>query len=191
MAYNKTIWKDRVIEKTMTFNMVQNEDGTITLIPAPGVVTEEGTKFTAEKMNNIENGIGEVEKAIGNVKNIAGGKSLGTFANEYSTLTLNDNIGKYKKIILKCHIKDYTEISNFSAEIDSDSSGLYGNFTLSSYKKGEADTNPMLFLIYCTASNNKIDILGGCNINFVNGTFSINGRDNNSTIFVDEVLGYE
>lgn len=54
MAYEKTIWKDRAVEKPRTFNIVNNPDGTITLIPAPGTVVEEGTPVNAANMNKIE-----------------------------------------------------------------------------------------------------------------------------------------
>lgn len=57
MAYKKTNWQDRQVEKPMTFTMTNNDNGTITLTPYPGVVNNEGTKVTASRMNNIENGI--------------------------------------------------------------------------------------------------------------------------------------
>lgn len=55
--YEKQVWEDRQVEFPMTFTMTQNDNGTITLTPYPGVVSNEGTKFTAARMNNIENGI--------------------------------------------------------------------------------------------------------------------------------------
>lgn len=57
MAYVKTIWKDRVVERPRTYNVKNNEDGTITLIPSPGVITEEGTPISSSNMNKIEEGI--------------------------------------------------------------------------------------------------------------------------------------
>lgn len=54
MAYVKTDWVDRVVEKPNTFIVTQNSDGTITLTPAPGQVVERGTPFSANNMNKIE-----------------------------------------------------------------------------------------------------------------------------------------
>jgi hypothetical protein len=54
MPYTKTPWKDRVVEKPMTFTMQNNEDGTITLIPAEGQIVEPGTPLTAAYLNNLE-----------------------------------------------------------------------------------------------------------------------------------------
>ena len=34
-------WQDEIVEKPRTFEVQNNEDGTITLIPAPGEVYEE------------------------------------------------------------------------------------------------------------------------------------------------------
>lgn len=53
--YLKTEWIDRVVEKPNTFTMVENSDGTITLIPAPGQVIERGTPLNADNLNKIEN----------------------------------------------------------------------------------------------------------------------------------------
>lgn len=57
MAYEKQVWEDRNVEKPLTFSMTNNSDGTVTLTPYPGVVENEGTKFTASRMNHIEEGI--------------------------------------------------------------------------------------------------------------------------------------
>lgn len=57
MAYEPTIWKDRVVEKPRTFNIVNNPDGTVTLVPALGVVVEEGTPVNAANLNKLEQGL--------------------------------------------------------------------------------------------------------------------------------------
>ena len=43
-------WIDRNVEKPMTYIIVDNGDGTKTLIPSPGVVYEPGTPFTAQNL---------------------------------------------------------------------------------------------------------------------------------------------
>ena len=57
MAYTKQTWEDRVVEKPMTYMMTTNEDGTVTLTPVPGTITNEGSKVNAERMNHMEQGI--------------------------------------------------------------------------------------------------------------------------------------
>ena len=57
MAYEKTIWKNREVERPRTFMMQNNPDGTVTLIPAEGEIIEPGTPIIAENMNKIEQGI--------------------------------------------------------------------------------------------------------------------------------------
>ena len=60
MSYEKTIWKDRVVEKPNTYRSVENSDGTITLYPITGQVIEKGTPVSAANLNKIENGIVEL-----------------------------------------------------------------------------------------------------------------------------------
>lgn len=67
MAYVKQIWTDRQVEKPLTFNSMTNADGTITLSPAPGKITQAGTLVTADRMNHIENGIGDLDSSISNL----------------------------------------------------------------------------------------------------------------------------
>ena len=57
MAYEKQVWNDRQVTYPMRFIMTENADGTITLTPSPGLVTNEGTNVTAERLNHIEEGI--------------------------------------------------------------------------------------------------------------------------------------
>lgn len=59
MAYKRTVWKNREVERPRTYEKIENPDGTITLIPSEGTIIEEGTPITADIMNNIEDGIEE------------------------------------------------------------------------------------------------------------------------------------
>lgn len=72
MAYKKTVWEDRQVELPMTFIVTKNNDGTVTLVPYPGTIGREGTKFTADRMNNIENGIATGSAPTGSVLAYAG-----------------------------------------------------------------------------------------------------------------------
>lgn len=69
MAYVKQVWTDRQVEKPLTFNSTTNADGTITLSPAPGKITQAGTLVTADRMNHIENGIGSLDSSISDLSN--------------------------------------------------------------------------------------------------------------------------
>lgn len=64
MAYTKTVWKDRVVEKPRNYTKTDNTDGTITLTPAPGVVTEAGTPIIAANLNNMEEGIASAHSSM-------------------------------------------------------------------------------------------------------------------------------
>lgn len=67
MAYKKTLWKDRVVEKPNTYRSVENPDGTITLYPITGQVIEKGTPVSAANLNKIENGIVELNEQLDNI----------------------------------------------------------------------------------------------------------------------------
>ena len=69
MAYVKQVWTDRQVEKPLTFNSTTNADGTITLSPAPGKITQAGTLVTADRMNHIENGIGSLDGSVSDLSN--------------------------------------------------------------------------------------------------------------------------
>lgn len=54
MTYTPTNWIDRSVQYPSKFSMVTNPDGTITLTPAPGTITNAGTPITATALNNLE-----------------------------------------------------------------------------------------------------------------------------------------
>lgn len=57
MSYNPTNWQDRVVEHPRRFEVQNNPDGTVTLIPKPGTVLQEGTPVNAANMNKLEQGL--------------------------------------------------------------------------------------------------------------------------------------
>lgn len=64
MAYVKTNWKDRVVERPNTYTMTNNGNGTVTLTPVPGQIIERGTPLNAENLNKIEDAIVETNAQL-------------------------------------------------------------------------------------------------------------------------------
>ena len=57
--YDLILWKNRRTEKSNTYEVTENKDGTITLTPVVGEVIEAGTSFNQTNMNHMDNGINE------------------------------------------------------------------------------------------------------------------------------------
>ena len=74
MSYNPTNWQDRVVEHPRRFEVQHNPDGTVTLIPKPGTVLQEGTPVNAANMNKLEQGLAAhtaekaTQESLGHVK---------------------------------------------------------------------------------------------------------------------------
>lgn len=64
MAYTKTIWQDRYIETPNKYQMVQNQDDTVTLTEVTGTIYTDGTEVNAEHMNNLENGVEDADNRV-------------------------------------------------------------------------------------------------------------------------------
>lgn len=75
MAYTKTEWKNREVEKPRTFSLTENPDGTITLTPAEGEIIEPGTPIVAVTMNNIEDGIEAAHNELAGKETPAGAQA--------------------------------------------------------------------------------------------------------------------
>lgn len=57
MAYVKNIWVDQDVERPKTYEVTNNQDGSITLTDSFGLVSELGTPVNETNMNHIEDGI--------------------------------------------------------------------------------------------------------------------------------------
>lgn len=57
MAYQRTTWKDHVVERPKTYTVTENSDGTQTHVDAPGEVIQLGTPMSATNFNNLETGL--------------------------------------------------------------------------------------------------------------------------------------
>lgn len=77
MAYEKTVWKDHVVERPKTYRMVENADGTVTLVPVMGQVIQQGTALNAENLNHIEDALAEHDETLGKRLPVAGGTMTG------------------------------------------------------------------------------------------------------------------
>lgn len=64
MPYSKTTWTNKVVDRPRTFTFQQNADGTVTLIPSEGNVTDPGIPVNASNMNHIEQGIADAHSNL-------------------------------------------------------------------------------------------------------------------------------
>jgi hypothetical protein len=53
----RRLWVDRIVETPRTFNMQNNPNGTVTLVPSPGAVIQAGTSVNAANLNGMETDI--------------------------------------------------------------------------------------------------------------------------------------
>ena len=61
MAYERTVWRDHIVARPRTYTMVQNEDGTVTLTPAYGAVSQQGTPMNAANLNKLEEAAADLD----------------------------------------------------------------------------------------------------------------------------------
>lgn len=64
MAYIKNTWVDQEVERPKTYEMVNNSDGSVTLVDSFGLVSELGTPVNADNMNHIEDGIEDHDRRL-------------------------------------------------------------------------------------------------------------------------------
>lgn len=63
--YTKKAWLDHFVQYPRTYTLVQNADGTVTLVPASGTVFQQGTALNAENLNHMEQGIQDAHDDMG------------------------------------------------------------------------------------------------------------------------------
>lgn len=57
MAYSPTVWTDRAVSTPNLYNKTGETSTQVTLIAAPGTVTQAGTPINATNMNKLEAGV--------------------------------------------------------------------------------------------------------------------------------------
>ena len=67
MVYNKTEWKEQQGTKLNRYTEINRVGNTFQLMHTPESVTDPGTEFTPENMNNIEEGIADAHKQISQI----------------------------------------------------------------------------------------------------------------------------
>lgn len=102
MAYTKTIWEDRYIETPNKYVLTENQDNTVTLTESTGTVYTEGTEVNAANMNNIENGLEDVDTRVTTLEADTGWQNL-SYASGFSAGTANQLKYRVKNGI--CYIK--------------------------------------------------------------------------------------
>lgn len=61
--YQKTDWKDHVVQRPKTYTETVNADGSKTFTDAPGEIIQQGTPMSATNFNVMEVGIGDAHTA--------------------------------------------------------------------------------------------------------------------------------
>ncbi len=93
MAYEKTVWKNREVERPRTFEVMENPDGTITLIPSEGEIIEPGTPIIADNMNKIEVGIEEAHNELENKETPTGAQAKADAAEAAAKAYVDQEVG--------------------------------------------------------------------------------------------------
>ena len=137
MSYEKINFKNREVEKPLTFKKHVNDDGTITLEPKPGTIVEEGTPLLADHFNHMDDGIYKAHEEIDNLKlsGIERNKELVANLNSKKvSATTNDslktNIAKVKDIKLgsgNAVASDVLQGKTFSSSQGTDLTGTMPN----------------------------------------------------------------
>jgi hypothetical protein len=70
MVYDKTVWQAREVSTPNKFTKLNENASSVELYAAPGTVTVEGTAFSADNMNNLENGVEAAEVEINQVRGV-------------------------------------------------------------------------------------------------------------------------
>ncbi|MCF6461505.1 hypothetical protein [Clostridium sp. Cult3] len=169
MAYERTIWKNREVERPRTFKKIENPDGTITLVPAEGNIIEPGTPIIAQNMNNIEDGIEDAYDLIGEhlADYVHLPYSIADGANNYTTL-INGIASLVEGMSVKVKFTNANtgastlNINGLGAKSIRKSSG-------DELSKGDIRAGQILHLVY---TGSVFQLLGerGCSIEFATGT---------------------
>lgn len=68
MAYTKTVWSDRQVQFPLRFQQTLVSGTTYDFTPVEGTITTAGTPLTASNLNNIENGVADVDTRLTSVE---------------------------------------------------------------------------------------------------------------------------
>jgi hypothetical protein len=93
MAYDRTYWENREVEKPRTYTMTDNPDGTVTLNTAEGQVFVAGTPIVAENMNKIEDQLVISDNHVNDFAN-----PHGVTASQIGAYTKTESDGRYEPI---------------------------------------------------------------------------------------------
>ncbi|MEY8001214.1 hypothetical protein AB8U03_13615 [Clostridium sp. Mt-5] len=145
MAYVKTIWKNRIVERPRTYQFQQNADGTVTTTPQEGAITETGTPVNAVNMNHIEDGIVAVNTE--NSIYVAGGS-----ANAITVTTPNGDYTytQFKRLSIKA-AADNT--GNVTINVDNQGAVPVLKYDSSQLPAGAIKTGKVYDFYYDTTNN--------------------------------------
>ena len=140
MAYKKTLWKDRVVEKPNTYRSVENPDGTITLYPITGQVIEKGTPVSAANLNKIENGIVELNEQLEHMITLKLLMDIDSTNYRINDFIMVDKITRLQNIYMANFLRNLRNGSPVTIACMGDSM-TYGH-DVNSEDKRSADTTP-------------------------------------------------
>lgn len=73
--YTPTAWVDHTVERPKTYEFVDNEDGTKTLVPSEGEVLAQGTPLNAKNLNKLEEGLKTATQEMRAIAEMSAGKT--------------------------------------------------------------------------------------------------------------------
>jgi hypothetical protein len=111
MAYNPTTWKDQIATDPTKYKITK-ENGTEELVniqKVPGEIIQEGTRITAEKLNNMEQGIKGAADLVGDLAGIG--------RTEETVKKNAEDIGRVSALMAKLETDKLDKISYTSSDI--------------------------------------------------------------------------
>ena len=138
----RRVWKDRAVERPRTYTIQNNPDGTVTLIPAPGQIIEEGTPVNASNLNGLEEDL-ESHKAddAAHGWNEKKYKTVSGILSQNSDTSKTINVGFTPKLVIcianngkYCYILNNDEVAiRFDSSGTPDSSSASGSIITTDY----------------------------------------------------------
>ena len=70
VTYNRTVWRNHIVQRSRTYTESMNSDGSRTDTPAPKEVYQQGTPLNEANLNNMEEGISACAQACNELEEV-------------------------------------------------------------------------------------------------------------------------